>query len=292
MSQLKFNHVFTILLLLSLLSAFVIPRKSSGLRAHVQGVFYPVAKPARLIATTLRGRMDGPKDDRRADDIVAENQRLKISVAHLSGQIDRLQALVAEGERIGDLAKSCKRVTVMGNDPATRDSLSVTGSFDASLLNQPVLYQGGMAGTFERVGVTGAQVRLVTDRSFNARGRFGVFGNDINGVMTFIERDTTPPLIEGCGHGVMMVKNLEYKEVAQANIGEGTWVVLDDKDYPTDLQHIRIGRVVSVKKRLEAPLWADVELRPEYDLMKLSAVMVYTRDGAATLGHERLSAGE
>jgi hypothetical protein len=279
MSGIRFNHVFTVLLLLSLLSAFVFPRRTSNLRSHVQGIFYPVAKPARMIASTIRGRMDGPKDTRPADDIIAENRRLKMSLANLSGQVAGLQARVAEMERFGDLAPLCKRVPVMGNDPAARDSLSVLGAFEPSLVNQPALYFDGLAGTFERAGKSGAQIRLVTDRSFSVTGRFGTFIDDSNGVMTFSPKKTELPLVEGQGRGVMMIRNVEVAELAKAQIGEGHWVVLEDKDFPPILQHVKLGRVVSIKKRIEAPLWADVEVRPEWNLMGLESVMVFNKHG-------------
>jgi hypothetical protein len=279
MSQVKFNHVFTCLLLLSLVSAFVFPRKTSNVRAHVQGIFYPVAKPARVIASTIRGRMDRPTDSRPADTIVEENQRLKNTVANLSWQVEMLQARVAEGERLGPIEKWCKRVTVMGSDSGTRDSLSVVGSFDASLINQPALYEGGLAGTFERAGATGAQVRLVTDRSFSATGCFGTFNPEPNGGIGFTPKMTRAPLVEGLGRGVMISKHMEYKEAMDAKIGDGTWVVLEDKQFSQPVQRVKIGRVVSVKKRVESPLWADIELRPEYNLMALNAVMVFTKEG-------------
>src|SRR5215218_9518311 len=250
MSGIKFNHVFIVLLLLSCLSAFIFPRKTSNLRSHVQGIFYPVARPARAIASSLRGRLDGAKDARPANDLIAENRRLESSVMSLAAQLEGLQARVAETERFGKIGKFCKRVPVMGNDPAARDSLSVAGSFDASLINQPALYFDGLVGVFERAGASGAQVRLVTDRSFSATGRFGTFAPDDKGLLTFITKETPLPLVEGCGRGVMMIKNLQYEQVTKvAEINVGTTVALEDKTFPLLLHHQKLGRVVSIKKR-------------------------------------------
>ena len=276
MSHLRFHHVFTVLLLLCLLSAFAFPKKTSGVRAHVQGIFYPVAKPARFIASTVRGRMGGPQDKRAATDIVEENERLKGAVASLTGQMELLLTRVAEIEQFGPVGKYCKQVAVMGNDPGSRDSLSVPGRFDVSLINQPVLYVGGIAGRFERAGLTGAQVRLVTDRSFSATARFGTFTRNQDGTEGFRGKDTTPPLVEGYGNGVMMIRNIEYKEASE-QVAEGMWVVLDDNDYPSLIQYQKLGKVISVKKRPEAPLWADIEVQPEWNLMALTSVMVLQR---------------
>jgi len=50
MSWVRFNHVFAALLILSALSAFVIPeRYTTKAQPQLQGLFYPVAKPARAI---------------------------------------------------------------------------------------------------------------------------------------------------------------------------------------------------------------------------------------------------
>jgi len=68
-----------------------------------------------------------------------------------------------------------------------------------------------------------------------------------------------------------IVKGYEYEK--------GKWVVLEDKQFAQPVQRVKIGRVVSVKKRVESPLWADIELRPEYNLMALNAVMVFTKEG-------------
>ncbi|HEV2296086.1 MAG TPA: rod shape-determining protein MreC [Tepidisphaeraceae bacterium] len=274
MSHFRFNHVFAGLLLLSVLSAFVFPKKTSGIRAHVQGVFYPIAKPARMIASTVRGPGERLDDKRASGDVVAENERLKIALASLTAQVELLHSRVAEGEQFGEVGKHTRRVAVMGNDPAARDSLSVVGNFDLSLLNQPALYNYGLAGRFERAGLSGAQVRLITDRSFSATARFGEFVNDGAGGIIFDPKPTAPPLVEGYGNGSMMVKNLELEEVTKAQIRKGTWVVLEDKDYPPVLMHQKLGRVESVKKRPEAPLFADIEIRPEWNLMALTQVWV------------------
>jgi len=281
MSGIKFNHVFAVLLLLCVVSAFIIPRKTSGVRAHVQGIFYPVAKPARMIASSLRGRMDRMDDKRPVNEVAAENERLRGTVASLMAQVEHLASRVAEGEKFGDPGKDAKRVAVMGNDPQSRDSLSVVGRFDATLFNQPALYNYGLAGRFERAGLTGAQVRLITDRSFSVTGRFATFVDHGHGNVEWREIETPPPLVEGAGNGVMTIKNIEYKDaVEQAKIVPGTWVVVADKDYLPTLQNQRLGRVVSVKRQPHAPQWADIEVQPEWNLMALTQVWVMTQPDA------------
>jgi cell shape-determining protein MreC len=54
--------------------------------------------------------------------------------------------------------------------------------------------------------------------------------------------------------------------------------MLDDPDWPKNLQNRRIGKVVSIDKRKDAPLYAEIRIRPESDLKKLKEVMVLTRN--------------
>ena len=57
MSFLKFNQVFTGLMLLALASAFLIPQNLTGAaRAQVQNVFAPIARPIRVLAAWMHDR--------------------------------------------------------------------------------------------------------------------------------------------------------------------------------------------------------------------------------------------
>src|SRR5947199_9993775 len=60
MSYLKFNHVFTGLMLLSILSAFVLnPDITNPARAQVQNLFAPVALPTRAVAGWVHDKIKG-----------------------------------------------------------------------------------------------------------------------------------------------------------------------------------------------------------------------------------------
>ena len=282
MSRIKFNHVFACLLLVSVVSAFVLPRKTSGIRSSVQGMFYPVAKPARMIAAAARGPFGQPKDKRPEKDVVAENVRLRAAVASLTGQLEHLQQIQADRARFGSIGQFCLPVPVMGSDPGSRDSLSIQGTFAATLVGQPALYVGGLAGTIERAGLSGAQVRLVTDRSFSAIGRIGTFGDDGAGGTKFQPKEITPAYVEGRGNGVMMISNIKFDELQLAKVTEGMVVALHDKDFPDLLKNQPLGQIVSIRRRPDAPHWADIELRPAWNLQALQEVMVLKREDSST----------
>ncbi len=279
MSNVRFNYVFIVLLLASFLSAFVFPARTSVARASVQGMFYPVARPSRAIASRLRAKFDPPADPRAPRDILIENERLRTALASLTGQIEHLQKIASDRERFGNIGKYCTPVAVMGNDPARRDSLSIQGAYSSELIGRPALYIGGLAGVIERAGVGGAQVKLVTDRSFGAvTALFGSFQQDAEGRIFFSQRDTTKAaVVEGAGMGTMRIRNFQVKDLQAAKVSEGDWVVLDDNDYPALLKNAKLGRVISIKKSADAALVADVEVRPEWNLMALNEVMVLNK---------------
>src|SRR2546423_10618073 len=101
MPSLRFNHVFAALLALSALCAFVVPaRISDRVRGGVQFLFSPVAYPVNRISTWLLARHDSPNDPRGNEELARENQQLRIEVANLSGQIQKLTEREADRQRI------------------------------------------------------------------------------------------------------------------------------------------------------------------------------------------------
>jgi hypothetical protein len=63
--------------------------------------------------------------------------------------------------------------------------------------------------------------------------------------------------------------------VVKFGIEAGDWVMLEDSEWPKSLQNHRVGKVVSIERRKEAPLFAEIRIRPESDLKKLKEVMVF-----------------
>jgi cell shape-determining protein MreC len=278
MSQLGFNHVFAGLMGLSLISAFAVPpRYTDPLRASIQGLFYPVAAPARQAGGWLRQRVAGPETDGRSPgDILEENRRLRSEVTHLHGEVGTLQRTLQDRERIGPIADLCTPVAVMGADPARRDSLSLQGSFPAQWEGLAVLYAGGMVGRIDRAGSGGAQVRLVTDRGFGAAARFGRFDSLAPAGQRFAYIETKAAFLEGCGDGRMVVRNLQVRDVEAAQLRAGDVAVLDDHEWPI-LRGQLLGTIEKIEPRPESPLSADIYLRPQRTLTTLAEVMVVTR---------------
>jgi cell shape-determining protein MreC len=284
MSSIKFQHVFVALMLLSLVSAFAIPPKyTTRLQPQVQGLFAPVARPARAVAGWTQQRLfpDKSNDQRAAADVRDENESLRGEVARLERLVGLLEERKAERERLGPVGERCRRIAVVGSDAGTRQSLALRGStLDGVRDGMEVLYAYGIVGKVERAGVAGAQVRLVTDMASKQLGRFGTFGKRADGGMEFVPLATPPVLVEGRGDGTMIVRSLTLEDVRRAGLraDHSYWVVLEDRDdWSDDVQGLRLGGVTNIAPRRDAPLHADIRVEPAANLSRLREVMIVTR---------------
>jgi len=277
MFHLRFNQVFVGLMALSFLSAFFLPQTYSDRVRNIQGLFIPVARPAAALGSVIRGRLfpaPSSDDHRREADVRAENDALKVELANLQAQVEALQHKSGERESVGLVGQYSVPITVVGPDAGTRQSLSLEVTPRQTLRRgMAVVYPGGFVGQVDRVGAGGAQVRLLTDLGFKV---LGFFRRDVPESQSSAEMKHLPtriPLIQGAGRGMMVVKNLELKE-AKSVLKEGDWAVLDDSDYPLVLTGTRLGRIVSIKARTDAPQWAEIRLEPMRNLLELKEVMV------------------
>ncbi len=282
MLKLTFTQIFAVLLLLAALSGFAVsPRLGDRARAPLQGLFAPVAIPARALGGFLRGRLApeplidlgaaDPAHPRSAGQLIEENQALRLSVASLTQQLTGLRQLNQDREVLTEVRQLCIPVKVIGADSGLRDALLLGGSsLDGISAGAAALYRGGIAGRVDRAAIGGLHVRLITDRGFRVTGMFGRFEPDSGSFTPLVKLS---PLIEGVGDGLMVVRHLSMREADEVRIGD--WVVLrDESDWPAVLQGFKLGQVVKISPSSEAPLFARIEIRPSGDLTALREVMV------------------
>ncbi len=135
MFQLRFNQVWTGLLVAAAIAACVLPESAGDhVRGLVQNVFAPVARPVRVIGTSVRTRVvpaenldDGAEGNRpRGDSILAaENQDLRIRVANLSEELAAIKRVGRDRELLGAAKDFCIPVAVVGGDSGMRESLGL-----------------------------------------------------------------------------------------------------------------------------------------------------------------------
>lgn len=279
MPTIRFNHVFAALLAFSFVSAFLLRDTRPGvdrLRGHVQGLFSWVAKPVHRVAGLAHdGLAAAPVVDKRSAEAVRrENDLLKIDLVNAQDQLRALRQLNAERDLVGSVRAMCVAVPVTGADTGHRESLSLQATGEQVQPGMPVLYPGGLAGRVSRAGASGAQVQLLTDPQNTVQVGFGRFLRDGDRVQ-FARLALAPRVATGVGDQTLQVTTIPMKEVTEAGLAIGDWVILSDEAWPMSLQGYRVGRVASVEPY--RALFADVRIRPAANLLGLREVMVMTK---------------
>jgi hypothetical protein len=260
MSYIKFNQVFGFLLVLSALSAFVIPR------------------PARSAGQWVHARVaqkESP-DKRNAEDVKAENQLLRERNVWLEAQLEVERQRNAQWARLGSLKDRCVPVDVAGSDSGNRDSLALEGSTLGQVEDRDVaLYPGGVAGQIQgKVGIAGAQLRLITDKGFKVRGHFIRTTRAADGT-PHTKRLTAMVLFEGAG-GALVVRP-PLSEQAVKDLQPGDVAVAEERDWPTDLVGLTLGSIAKIEPKRDAPGFAELRVEPQTNLEMLDEVMVLVK---------------
>jgi hypothetical protein len=272
MSQIKFNHVFSFLLALSALSAFVIPPRFTN-KAHpqVQSIFAPVSGPARRAGAWLHGKFNQREspDRRYAEDVKDENQKLRGQVIQLTAQLEFERKRNAQWATLGDLRDQCVAVEVAGADAGPRDSLALEGSTLEHVRDNAVaLYPGGVAGQIQgRAGLAGAQLRLITDKGFRVRGYFVRMNSELQ------PQRLSPAtfLFEGIG-GALVMRQLNEQDAAQFRPGD--LAVAEEREWPPQLRGVALGAVTKIAPLRNAAGFVEIRVEPPVNLEMLDEVMV------------------
>jgi cell shape-determining protein MreC len=293
MSGVRFNQVFIAFVLLSGICSFAVPeRLASAVRGNIDGLFAPVSVPVRKVAGTLSGRLrPEPQPNLPEVDLNGAPAPLREEVLHLRAVVTNLSAQLAESDEVkasralwGNVSDYCAPFKVMGGETGEglRQVLTIRSSGgDGLVAGMPVIYRDSIMGKITSVGISSAQVQLVSDPKFRVTARIGRFRYDADGLPEFVSLETRQPLLQGKGSGdsLMTIANLSTDEVQKAGIRQGDWVVLDEKDsdqWPPALRCFLLGQIDHVGEQLKAKGWADLTVRPWRDPQKLREVMVVT----------------
>jgi cell shape-determining protein MreC len=281
MRRLRFNQIFSVLLLLCVLSAFVLPQKSQSW-SNAQIIFAPIALPARHIAARVIGTIHPAvqADPRRDTDIRTENQQLKVEVTQLEGQLAALSKIAAERRQLGTLLNYCISATVIGSDSDDRQALNIQQSDPPALsAGQAVVCPLGLVGRIQTASAAGAKVLLITDKgSRPVTVSFGRMVRQDNGSYTFTRLTADRTLVYGHGDNQLIaMQGLSLTQAKAADLRAGDWAVLDDSDYPLPLAGLCVGQVTGIRPSITSPLYADIVLQPATNLLELQEVLVVTK---------------
>jgi hypothetical protein len=294
----RFNQIFAALMGIAFLVAFVLPARISTPGAvELQGIFAPASRPVRALAGFVYRRFHeepvvddrSPTAPREETTVFQENHELLSAYASLQVKYDQLSQLNADRQAVGDIRSLCRPATVTGSDASgLRETLNLSAATSAvSMKDRPVIRGNpsqsplpcDLVGRVVRSGATGAQVRLVTDPGFRLTARIGRYIAQPDGQLKLTFIGKIHPLVQGVGGNAMAIQsNLSMQEVAESGIGINDLVLLDDRDWPLNIQGFEVGRIVSINRQPKAPLLADIRIEPQTNLMRLSEVMVMVKD--------------
>lgn len=281
MPLLRFNHVFAFLMLLSFISAFVIPQRvTDKVAAHFRTLFAPVAWPVHRIASSIHYRLNDPYagDTRPETDLRAENALLRTELARVSRQLEELIRINADRDQLGALRDDSIPMAVVGSDDK-RDALFLRPLLRVAIKeNLPVIYPFGVVGRLDRIGGGASpRVRLITDRDFRLTGNFRRFVESPDGQVQLQSLGSSPQLVEGIGSGKMVMRNVTERQAGDIGLQVGDLVVLDDPDWSHHLWGQTIGRITAIRPRPDAPQFVLIEVEPLQNLKMRREVMVFDR---------------
>jgi cell shape-determining protein MreC len=283
MAWITFNRIYAGLIIVAVVSAMILPKPfSDRARAQIQRAFMPITYPIHTVASIAARRISPQLPDveqarggpRTYQEIADENRDLRMEVAHLTAQLQKLQEINADRAAIGPIREHCRPLQVDGMDPGLRRALTLRGPISGMRAGMAVLHSSGMVGRLDRVGWSGgAQVQLVTDQGFRITARFGRFGStDARG--RFVDVGSFTTLVEGDGKHGMVCRILAMKQVTDAGLKVGDWAVVADNDYPPILQGYKLGQVAAIGASRATPAVAEITIRPPENLLTLREVMV------------------
>jgi rod shape-determining protein MreC len=287
MSQLRFNHVFFVLMLLAALAAFVIPQRiSSPAQAQLQVLFSPISRPIYSIAGWVHDRAvpkPQPRDDgstdhlRTADELILENRDLRQQNLMLAGQLDKLKELDAERAKVGNLQDQCVVVATTGGDSGFTDTLHLAaGSLQGLADGMVVLTADGLIGRLDKVGLAASQVQLIAAKGSKISVSFARFVPDGKGGVVRQDIYNQHCVAVGLGDGQLAVQLQSWDQIKDA-FHANDLAILDDVDWPKGVTHYVVGEVTGVKRQSSAAGFGQIQIEWRIGNAPLKEVMVLKR---------------
>jgi cell shape-determining protein MreC len=270
-------------MLLAALSAIFSPRVSDRAQANLQGLFYPISKPVYAVSQWVHEKavpqktLDGTSPDHPRDpkDVYAENTDLRTQVESLRADVQRLEELNADRDKIGDLRSRCTPVEVVGGDAGLSDSSRMIngGSLRGLRDEMPVICPDGIVGQLSKVGETASRVQFITDKGVSVVVSFARVEKDDAGKARMVNASFPDSVAIGQGDGKMIITNKPWKDL-NGVVKVNDWVMLDDKDRAWRNLVYRVGRVTDVLQQKNDAKFGEIHIASTVDPTRLKEVMV------------------
>jgi cell shape-determining protein MreC len=279
----RFNASLLILMALAGLGALAMPPGLGDSLRRAGVLLMPVSLPVRMMAGTVDSRLAAPQASlspetsagRTVGQLRNDYETIKYQNTVLLSENELLRRQLAD-VRAMNTKMPVKFFHVIGGDLGKRQVLTLLlSTSDGVAPNLPVMYPPkNLAGKLEILGMGSASVRLITDRDSRVTGVFGRHLKDVG----FTQLPQAPKTLEGSGAGRMLIKSVKREEAdstrqPEFKLAVGDWFVVADSDLPAEVQGYKLGEIESITEG-KKPLFVDIVLRPDTDLMKLKEVMV------------------
>jgi cell shape-determining protein MreC len=270
-------------------SALAMPLGMGDSLRHIGVLLMPVSLPVRMMAGTVDSKWVKPQTSlspetsagRTVDQLRNDYETMKYQNTVLLSENDLLRRQLADVRQM-NIQMPVKFFHVIGGDLGKHQILTLMiSSGDGVGPGMPVMYQSkntkSLAGKLEILGMGSANVRLITDKDSRVTGTFRRQLKDAG--LSDLPQD--PKTIEGNGAGRMLIKSVKREEALPttnpaSRLAVGDWFVVADNDLPPEVQGYKLGEIESIPDG-KKPLFVDIVLRPDTDLMKLKEVMVQVK---------------
>ena len=286
----KYRNGLILILVLTAVSALVMPPGMADPVRQVGVVFKPIAGVARYVAGSITdsfvAHRPSPSEEatarKSASDVAHEKYALENQVAVLMSENKTLLEQLKEFHY--NRLDGSVGVAVVGAALGSQQVLIVQKPPEAVKPGMIAKYQmepanlGRMAGKVEIVGIGEANVRLITDRKSRVRAKFWGDKKDVG----FTELSQTPKVATGTGNGKLLIVIKHDESTPQSKkerpLAAGDWVRVSDSDLPSSAQDMKLGEIESILPDPDKPLFDNVLIKPDADLMKLNKVRLMVRD--------------
>ncbi|MGC4030668.1 MAG: rod shape-determining protein MreC [Tepidisphaeraceae bacterium] len=266
---------------------------ANGVREASQLLFVPVAGPVRMIGRWAGDRVSptvevdplSPNKPRNAAEVYRQNAVLITQLENLRAQFDDLKQLSAQYRDLdADLQRRVHPAAVQGGSATNRQTLQISAASVKNVRERlPVIHPAGFVGQIYGVAAGGATARvlLATDPESKLVARFVRFETTDDGAVRGRTLRLPPPLVEGAGPNLMVVRGIPARDVRAAvqagGFAVGDWALLDDPSMPLSVKAIRLGRVSKITLPATDAGHAVIELTPTTDFNRLRKVLVVDR---------------
>ena len=279
----RYSYGLILFLVISAVSALVMPPGLADPLRKFGVLLEPVSFPVRHIAQRIDsqfGRVRATPSEEKAgqralQEVMDERKLLEDQVYRLTVENEQLQKQLQLVDAVNKRhpGHPVRVLPVVAAALGTQQVLMVQGSDDGLAPEMVAEYTGGMVGKLEIVGLGTVHVRLITDKRSAIEVKFRHYLKDTSDY-PYLPQEAK--IARGTGDGRLVIEMKKEEAFPPGKVGAlavGELVAAEDRSLPVFVRGLKLGEIESITPG-KLPLFVNIIVRPDTDLMKLSEVMV------------------